>query len=120
MMDKRGGPISGQPNFGSGFMPGQFQGTLFRPVGTPILNLKGPDSSAIQRAQLDLLAKLNEDHLALRPGGAELVARAQSYELAYRMQAEAPEAVDLATESQKLWICMALARNPLMILAGTV
>ena len=112
MMDKRGGPISGQPNFGSGFMPGQFQGTLFRPVGTPILNLKGPDSSAIQRAQLDLLAKLNEDHLALRPGGAELVARAQSYELAYRMQAEAPEAVDLVTESQKTLDMYGIGKEP--------
>ncbi len=112
MMDKRGGPISGQPNFGSGFMPGQFQGTLFRPVGTPILNLKGPDNPFIQRTQLDLLAKLNEDHMALRPGGTDLAARAQSYELAYRMQTEAPEAVDFATESKQTLEMYGIGREP--------
>ena len=102
MLDKRGGPISGQPNWSSGFMPSTFQGTLFRPSGNPILDLEGPahlDSRA-QRRQLDLLAKLNQKHLDERPGGQELAARIQSYELAYRMQAEAPEAVDLSREKQ--------------------
>tara|TARA_B110000438_G_scaffold177753_1_gene169858 strand:+ start:1530 stop:2987 length:1458 start_codon:yes stop_codon:yes gene_type:complete len=103
MMDKRGGPISGQPNYSSGFMPSTFQGTLFRPVGNPILDLKGPahiDKKA-QRNQLDLLAKLNDNHLKQRPGGTDLASRIQSYELAYRMQSEAPEAVDLSRESQQ-------------------
>jgi hypothetical protein len=103
MMDKRGGPISGQPNYSSGFMPSTFQGTLFRPVGNPILDLKGPahiDKRA-QRNQLDLLAKLNDNHLKQRPGGTDLASRIQSYELAYRMQSEAPEAVDLSRESQQ-------------------
>ena len=102
MLDKRGGPISGQPNWSSGFMPSTFQGTLFRPSGNPILDLKGPahlDAKA-QRRQLDLLAKLNQKHLDERPGGQELAARIQSYELAYRMQSEAPEAVDLSREKQ--------------------
>ncbi|MGB1790025.1 MAG: DUF1501 domain-containing protein [Limisphaerales bacterium] len=102
MLDKRGGPISGQPNWSSGFMPSTFQGTLFRPSGNPILDLEGPahlDARA-QRRQLDLLAKLNQKHLDERPGGRELAARIQSYELAYRMQAEAPEAVDLSREKQ--------------------
>lgn len=102
MLDKRGGPISGQPNYASGFMPSTFQGTLFRPIGNPILDLKGPahmDTKA-QRRQLDLLAKLNEQHMAERDGVAELAARVQTYELAFRMQAEAPEAVDLSQESQ--------------------
>lgn len=102
MMDKRGGPISGEPNYSSGFMPSTYQGTLFRPTGTPILDLAGPghvDRNA-QRRQLDLLAQLNEKHLQDRPGGDELAARIQSYELAYRMQSEAPEAVDLSSESQ--------------------
>lgn len=112
MMDKRGGPISGQPNFGSGFMPGQFQGTLFRPVGTPILNLRGPDTPLVQRAQLDLLARMNDEHMALRPGGGDLAARAQSYELAYRMQAEAPEAVDLSRETQKTLDMYGVGREP--------
>ena len=112
MMDKRGGPISGQPNYGSGYMPGQYQGTLFRPVGTPILNLQGPDTVNVQRAQLDLLARLNDDHMASRPGAADLAARAQSYELAYRMQAEAPEAVDLSKETKKTLDMYGVGREP--------
>jgi hypothetical protein len=100
IMDKRGGPISGQPNWGSGFMPASYQGTLFRPVGEPVLDLRGPIDRKSQREQLDLLAQLNQEHLDARPGGSELAARIQSYELAYRMQAEAPEAVDLAQEDQ--------------------
>ncbi len=101
MLDKRGGPISGQPNWSSGFMPAGYQGTLFRPVGNPILDLRGPDYLAgkPQREQLDVLAQLNEEHLKSRPGGQELAARTASYELAYRMQAEAPEAVDLSQET---------------------
>ena len=43
ILDKRGGPISGQPNWSSGFMPATYSGTLFRPVGDPILDLKGPE-----------------------------------------------------------------------------
>ncbi len=102
MMDKRGGPISGEPNYSSGFMPSTFQGTLFRPTGNPILDLQGPAyvNAKSQRKQLDLLAKLNDKHLKARPGGTELAARIQSYELAYRMQAEAPEAVDLSKETK--------------------
>ena len=101
IMDKRGGPISGQPNWSSGFMPASFQGTLFRPVGEPVLDLRGPLDRKAQREQLDLLARLNQQHLDARPGGADLAARIQSYELAYRMQAEAPEAVDLNQEDQR-------------------
>ncbi len=102
ILDKRGGPISGQPNWSSGFMSAAWQGTLFRPVGDPILDLRGPDhiGQAAQREQLDLLAQLNQRHLAARPGGDELAARIGSYELAFRMQTEAPEAVDLTQESE--------------------
>jgi hypothetical protein len=98
IMDKRGGPISGQPNWSSGFMPASFQGTLFRPVGEPVLDLRSHLDRRAQREQLDLLARLNQQHLDARPGGSELAARIASYELAFRMQAEAPEAVDLARE----------------------
>jgi len=101
LLDKRGGPIGGQPNWSSGFMPARFQGTLFRPVGNPILDLAVPADlgRAGQRRQLDLLAALNDEHMRSRPGGTELAARAASYELAYRMQAEAPAAVDLGEET---------------------
>jgi Protein of unknown function (DUF1501) len=104
LLDHRGGPISGQPNWSSGFMSAAYSGTLFRPIGDPILDLRGPghiDLSA-QRAQLDLLAKLNHEHLGARPGGQELAARISSYELAYRMQAATPEAVDLAQEPARI------------------
>jgi hypothetical protein len=101
LLDKRGGPIGGQPNWSSGFMPASFQGTLFRPVGNPILDLAVPADLGRdgQRRQLDLLAALNDEHMKARPGGTELAARAASYELAYRMQAEAPAAVDLGEET---------------------
>lgn len=101
MLDKRGGPISGQPNWASGFMPGNFSGTLFRPAGDPILDLSGPAhlTGKAQREQLDLLAAINQQHLAERPGGDELAARISSYELAYRMQSATPEAVDLSKET---------------------
>jgi hypothetical protein len=101
VLDKRGGPIGGQPNWSSGFMPSTFAGTLFRPVGDPILDLHGPShiDSTAQREQLDLLAQLNQEHLDARPGGQDLAARINSYELAFRMQAEAPEAVDLSQET---------------------
>jgi hypothetical protein len=102
MLDQSGGPISGPPNWGSGFMPATYQGTQFRTTGDPILNLRPPEgiSRAQQRNQLDLLATLNQDsYRAAGTNNSELSARIASYELAYRMQVAAPEAVDLADES---------------------
>lgn len=104
LLDKRGGPISGQPNWSSGFMSAAYSGTLFRPTGNPILDLGGPEhlDREAQRTQLDLLAKLNEQHMNARAGGRELAARIGSYELAFRMQAAVPEAVDLGSESPRV------------------
>ena len=114
ILDRRGGPISGQPNWSSGFMPSTYEGTLFRPVGDPILNLRGPKhlTREAQREQLDLLAKLNDQHLKQRPGVGELASRIQSYELAFRMQAEAPEAVDLSQESQQTLDMYGVGKSP--------
>ena len=114
MLDKRGGPISGQPNWSSGFMPGTYQGTLFRPVGDPILDLRGPKhlDRRAQRRQLDFIQQLNHQHLKSRPGGQELASRIQSYELAYRMQAEAPEAVDLKQESAQTLVSYGVGQKP--------
>ena len=94
----KGGPL----NWHSGFLPSTYQGTLFRPEGTPILNLNRPRavSQADQRRQLDLMAELNERHLADRPGEADLLGRIQSFELAYRMQSAATRLIDFSTESQ--------------------
>lgn len=114
MLDKRGGPISGQPNWSSGFMPSTFAGTLFRPSGDPILDLRGPAhvTRDAQREQLDLLGALNERHLEERPGGRDLAARLATYELAFRMQAEAPEAVDLSHETRQTLEMYGVGRAP--------
>ena len=95
------GVKGGNLNWSSAFLPTTYQGTLFRAGGTPVINLKRPGdvSRADQRAQLDLMAKLNDRHLQERPGEAELLGRIQSFELAYRMQAEATDLVDFSTES---------------------
>ena len=112
ILDKRGGPISGQPNWSSGFMPATYSGTLFRPVGEPILDLASPIDSMRQQSQLELLTKLNQQHVNERPGGNELTARIQSYELAYRMQSAAPESVDLSQETEATLRMYGVGRKP--------
>jgi hypothetical protein len=101
LLDHRGGPITGPPNWSSGFMPAAYQGTQFRTSGDPILYLQPPAgiTRAQQRQQLDLLADFNRQHRRVSPENSELSARIESYELAYRMQAHAPEAVDLSRET---------------------
>jgi hypothetical protein len=103
LLDPRGGPIGGAPNWSAGYMPATYQGTQFRTTGDPVLNLtpRAPITRGEQRAQLDFLARLNEPHRAARPRDTELAARIASYELAFRMQARAPEAVDVAAESEE-------------------
>ena len=90
--DGRGAPFGGPINWSAGFMPAQYQGTVFRPSGAPIVDLRPPQriSPEEQRARLDLLEKLNRMDLEKDPGNSELAARIESYELAYRMQGCAP------------------------------
>ena len=94
----KGGPL----NWSAGFLPSNYQGTLFRPEGNPILNLQRPRgvTQDEQRAQLDLLAQLNQEHLREHEGEADLQARIESFELAYRMQMEATGVVDISNETQ--------------------
>lgn len=101
LWDHRGGPSGGSPNWSSGFLPPAYQGTPFRSTGDPIVDLKPPThvSADQQQARLDLLARLNEQHLRDHPGDDELAARINSYELAFRMQMSAPEVVDLSSET---------------------
>jgi uncharacterized protein (DUF1501 family) len=100
MLDQSGGPISGAKNWSSGFMPAVYQGTVLRGQGEPILDLARPSgtSEREQRRLLDALREQNEAHLAARGEDHELAARIASFELAFRMQAHAPEAIDLASE----------------------
>ena len=101
MYDYRGGPIGGAPNWGSGFLPGAFQGTPVRSRGTPILNLERPAGlgRSTQRQLLDYAARVNRGHRSRHPAEAALEARIESFELAYRMQSAAPEALDLGQET---------------------
>ncbi len=94
----------GANNWGSGFLPGSFQATLLRTNGQPILNLDRPPdiSSADQRAMLDLAARLNGEHLDRHPGEADLLARIDAFELAYRMQSTAPATTNLADEPEHI------------------
>jgi len=94
-------PRGGSVNWNSGFLPAVYQGVAFRPGPSPILNLDHPDLVDIkqQRADLDLLRHLNAQDAAAHPENTELQARLRSYELAYRMEASAPEAVDLSKET---------------------
>ena len=89
-------------NWSSGFLPAVYQGTPFRPGASPILYLDTPELVALkeQRGELNLLKTLNEHRAELHPRDTELKARINSYELAARMQATAPEAVDISKESE--------------------
>ncbi len=100
MTDPRGGPIGSASNWSAGFMPAAYQGTLFRSKGPPLLDLATPEgtSDRTQRAGLDLLRDLNEEHLRARQGASELAARIATYELAYRMQTAATTVVDVESE----------------------
>lgn len=93
--------VNGTRCWGAGFMPASYQGTLFEPGDEPVAHLHRPQgiSARRQRGKLAFLDQLNQGHLEGRDSHTELEARIRSYELAYRMQAEAPEAIDLESES---------------------
>jgi hypothetical protein len=101
MLDHQGAPINGAMNWSNGFMPAAYQGVPFRPNGEPIAYLSPPTgvTRGRQRARLDLLKQWNEGHAAANPAESALSARIASYELAFRMQTHATEAVDLTQES---------------------
>ncbi|GAB5406900.1 MAG: DUF1501 domain-containing protein [Aureliella sp.] len=96
-------PQAGPANWTSGFLPAHYRGTRLRSAGSPILDLKPPafKTRAHQRKALDQLAMLNQQHADLHPEHADLAARMESYELAYRMQMSVPGIVDIDSESQK-------------------
>ena len=104
MLDQSGGPISGAKNWSSGYMPATYQGTVLRPAGTPILDLARPAelSQDAQRKLLDTLQEYNHEHLTPRADNSNLAARIASYELAYKMQSNAPEAVDVDSEPEHI------------------
>jgi hypothetical protein len=104
MLDPRGGPISGAKNWSSGYMPATYQATVIGSGKTPILDLDRPQdlSQTEQRELLDTLQEYNKEHFNVRGDNSNLAARIASYELAYRMQSSAPEAVDLSKEPEHI------------------
>lgn len=100
----RGLPKGHAANWSAGFLPGVYQGTHLRPTGDPIDNLKLPAhmNSTTQRGQLDLLQQLNSIHQQQHPAEADLAARIESFELAFRMQTAAPQVLELAQEPQAM------------------
>jgi len=102
MLDPTGGPISGAKNWSSGYMPASYQGTILRSAGAPVLDLQRPQgmSEAAQRRLLDTLQAYNAEHQAPRADNSNLAARIASYEMAFKMQTHAPEAVDLSKETE--------------------
>ncbi len=98
----RGLPKGYSQNWGSGFLPGIYQGTALKSQGPPIEDLqRNPEmTSKQQRSQLDLLGRLNRRQLQQDPGEPELAARIESFELAYRMQMAAPEALEINKETE--------------------
>ena len=103
MPDPGGGLKGGPPAWGNGFLPATHQGTPLRPGANPILYLRPPPeiSGERQRATLDFIQQRNAEHLAARQDDDQLAARIKAYELAFRMQAAAPELVELAHETEE-------------------
>jgi hypothetical protein len=99
LLQPEGTPEGGAPCWGAGFLPAVYQGTLLRKGPNPVLNLRPPADVGAeqQRRTLELLRRMNQTDLD--PDDSELNARIASYELAFRMQQHAPEAVDLARET---------------------
>src|SRR5262245_8112720 len=101
MTQPEGLPEGGAPMWGASFLPAVHQGTVLRSGSTPILHLApqkeiGGDQ---QRRMLDFMRQMNE--MSVREDDTELSARVSSYELAFRMQQHAPEAVDVSKESKE-------------------
>lgn len=96
-------PQGGAANWSNGFLPAHFQGTPLRSRGAPILDLEPMPSvtRAHQRDNLDLLARLNAAHAERHPQHAELSARMEAYELAFRMQTQVPDLLDLSREDAR-------------------
>ncbi len=103
LSDPGGLPTDGTKNWSAGFLPAIYQGTPFRPSGSPVLHLDPPDGVGPEsrRRQLDFLKALNSDHLRRHPESSELQARITNYELAARMQSSVPEALDVSQETKE-------------------
>jgi hypothetical protein len=96
-------PQGGTANWSNGFLPPFYQGTPLRPTGSPVLDMNPPPGvqAEEQVGDLDLIGALNRHSLHRYPNQAELEARIDSYELAFRMQAAMPPVIDLEKENEE-------------------
>jgi len=101
LLQPEGTPEGGAPCWSNAYLPAVYQGTLLRRGANPLLHLKPPAdiTPSRQRATIDFIKHMNEKDLD--PSRTDLAARIASYELAFRMQSHAPEAVDLSKESER-------------------
>lgn len=104
LKDTKSMVVNGVRSWGSGFMPSAYQGVLLESGDEPIHNLNNPNGVTDQRqaGKLAFLDQLNRRHQDGRQSNTDLEARIRSYELAFRMQAEAPEVVDLSDEPEEV------------------
>ena len=104
VMTELAAPQGGSGNWSNGFLPATYQGTPLRSSGSPILDLRAPKwkSREHQRANLDVLKKLNEASLREHPQHDALASRIENYELAFRMQMAVPDVINLKDEPQHI------------------
>ena len=114
VLPDRAFPQGGAANWGNGYLPPIYQGTTLRPKGSPILDLQSPKgiTREHQRANLDLLAKLNERHQKEKAWHDDLTTRMENYELAFRMQAKVPDILDISKEDQRTRELYGVGKEP--------
>ncbi|MFN9914471.1 MAG: DUF1501 domain-containing protein, partial [Pirellulaceae bacterium] len=110
--DPDGALEAGRPMYMNGFLPARYQPMMLLPGKRPVLNLEQPDavSGPQRRRTLRLIQELNQ--AAMAGTDDELEARIESYELAFRMQTEAPEVFDISRESQATLDMYGIGREP--------
>ncbi len=107
-------PQGGPANWSNGFLPTRLQGTALRPKGSPLLDIHPPAgvTRAQQRRNLDLLTQLNERHAERHPQHEGLAARMRNYELAFRMQMQVPDIINLDKETEKTREMYGIGKEP--------
>jgi uncharacterized protein DUF1501 len=112
MPDPKGALEAGQPMYSNGFLPAVYQPTMFRPGSKPVLNLDLPQGVSLdeRRKTLGLIRGLNEANM--RPDDSEFAARVAAYDLAFKMQTEAPAIFDLTSESAKTLEMYGIGKEP--------
>ncbi len=112
MPDPDGALEAGQPMYMHGFLPAVYQPTTFRPGGEPVLNLGLPPGTSLaqRRRTVDLIQSLNRE--ALEEDADEFDARIRTYDLAFKMQTEAPAVFDLSNESAATLALYGVGQEP--------